>query len=380
VQPLSASPRASLTAAQVTALLTAPDLATDFGVELLDASLALVEDISADVVTGTVRRDNLATVHGTVDLTVTRSLAWGRDRVRPYMLLSSATAGVSLARFNLGVFLLTTPSTPLTETPITYAVTGFDQLNLLQDSIGDSYSVALGANVLTSVRAALTAAGVTAPVLLDSAASTAVLSSVLTFPLTSSSSPTWIQVVNGLLASVNYWGIWTDWDGAFRSGPYVTPAARAPEWTFTVGDLVTGVVATERTVTNDVWNAPNWWRFIQNGLTSAPVEGAGQYTVQNVTAGPSAQGSVGRTVHAPVVFLDAVDQASLVSQGDRVVAAALRSTEIITTKLSPFPIAWHQDIVAYVDAALGGSRKASCRSWALPLGGADGDYILESVR
>ena len=110
MQILNAAPRAAFTTAQVTALLVAPDLSVDFGCELLDASLNLVSDISADVAGGTVHRDNYANVHGTLDLTISRALAWGRDRVRPFMLLSSATAGVTRCRFNLGVYLLMTRS------------------------------------------------------------------------------------------------------------------------------------------------------------------------------------------------------------------------------------------------------------------------------
>jgi len=379
VQPLTAAPRDAFTTAQVTALLVAPDLEVDFGVELLSPSLALLEDISADVSGGAVKRDCLANVHGTVDLTISRALAWGRDRIRPYMTLSSATAGVSGCLWNLGVYLLTTPDTTLGESPQSYSVTGFDQLHLLQDNVGDSYTVAAGANVLAAVRAALAAAGVTAPILLDTAASAKTLASVMTWPQTSSESPTWMKVINDLLAAIGYRGIWCDWDGAFRSGPYVNPSDGAVEWTFAVGDLTLGIVAANRTVANDVWGAPNWWRFIMNGLTVAPVEGTGQYTTTNATTGPPSIASVGRTVHAPVVYLDAVDQASLVVQGDAIKAAAMRVTEVITASLSPFPAAWHFDVSTYSDAALGVDRKAQCRSWSLPLDGSDMAYTLESV-
>ena len=179
MQPLTADPRSSYTVAQIQNLIAASSLTVDYGVELLDASLNLVSDISSDVTTGSVKRDNTAVVHGTVDLTLSRQLAWGKDRIRPYMLLSSPDAGVSKCRFNQGVFLLTTPTTPLRESPITYSVTGMDQLTLLQDNIGDTYAVSLGTNVITAVKTALTAAGITAPVLIDTTANASVLASVL---------------------------------------------------------------------------------------------------------------------------------------------------------------------------------------------------------
>ena|GEM_PF-879290 len=387
MQPLTAAPRDGFTAAQVTALLVAPDLSVDYGADLLDAGLNFVDDLKPDISGGNVKRDNYAPVHGTLEnLTISRLLAWGKDRVRPYMLMSSPTAGVSGCRFNQGVYLLMTPDTQLEETPQSWKVQGYDQLHVLQDSVGDSYSVLAGANVLAAVRTALTAAGITGPVLLDTAAAAKVLATVMTWPLTSSESPTWLKVINDLLASISYRGIWCDPDGAFCSGPYVVPADRPSEWTFKVGDLVTGIVAPQRTVTNDLWGVPNWWRFIANGLTVPPVElvpgvstNNGMYTRSNASTGLSSQASVGRTVHAAPVFLDAVDDASLKAQGDAMVATATRVSEVITAKLSPFPIAWHFDVGTWSDAALGADRKVQCRSWDLPLDGSDMTYILETV-
>lgn len=380
MQPLTAAPREAFTPTQITALLTATDMTVDFGCELLSPSLVLIEDISSDVSGGKVSRDNLADIHGTVDLSISRALAWGRDRVRPYQMLSSRTAGVSGARFNLGVFVMVTPDSQIGETPPTYAVTGYDQLHLLQGSIGDSYSVGPGAvEVLTAVRNALTAAGITAPVLLDTSAAGKTLATAMTWPQTSSDNPTWIQVVNDLLACIGYRGIWADWNGALRSGPYVLPSSRASEFTLNVGDLRTGVVAEQRNVAADLWNVPNWARFIRNDNPGGPpVEGLGRYTVTNPSTGPSSIASVGRTVRAPVVYLDAVDQASLMVQGDRLFAAARRTSEVITVKTSPLPC-WHSDRMTYADAALGDTRQVLARSWSLPLDGGDADLILESV-
>ncbi len=379
MQPLAAPPRDGFTAAQVTAALVAPDPIFSFGVELLDASLTVVSDITADMAGGTVHRNNTAAVHGTVDLSISRELAWGRDRVRPYMLVSSASAGVSGCRFNLGVYLLTTPVTPLAETPVTYTVTGFDQLYLLQSYVGDSYALAAGAPVLSSVRAALTAAGITAPVVLDTTAASAVLAAPMTFPMTSSGSASWLTIVNRLLKAIVYRPIWVDENGTFRSDPYIDPADRPEEWVFSVGDPTSGIVADDRKVESDVWSAPNWWRVVRNGLTVAPVEGTGQYTTENLATGPSSQASIGRLVPAQVAFLDAVDQPSLVAQGDALKAAAMRTTETITAQISPFPLAWHEDIAAYSDPGPGLDRKVMCRSWDLPLDGSDMTYEMGSV-
>ena len=101
--------------------------------------------------------------------------------------------------------------------------------------------------------------------------------------------------------------------------------------------------------------APNRWSGIRNGLPSAPTPGAGSYMTENLSTGPSSQNSVGRVI--PVTqFFDAVDQASLVSQVEAVKATAMRTTEVITTKVGPFPILWHADTLTWSDPVLGADR------------------------
>lgn len=376
MQPLA---RDGYTAAQVSALLTSPDMVIDMGVDLLNADLSLVEDISADVdpAGSKVGRYMLANAHGSCDLTVSRELAWGKARVRPWVTQSSLTAGVSV-RWNLGVYVLTTPESSYGETPRAWPVVGHDQLSLL-GSIGDSYSVAAGANVLDAVRATLTLGGIVAPILLDSSGSAKVLTSDMTWPLTSSDSPTYLRVANELLASISYRGLWVDWDGAFRGTPYVTPADRPAEMRLDVGSLITGIVAEDRRVANDLWSAPNSWVFIGNNWSTAPVSDNGRYETSNQSAGLSSIDSLERVVMAPAQFLDATTQADLELQGDRIKAADMRSTEVISITTSPLPCMWHADRFEYADAALGSDRQTVSRSWVLPLDGSDSTIELETV-
>jgi len=379
VQNLTAPPRASLSAAQVTALLVAPDLSVDFGVELLSPSLALLEDISADVSGGSVKRDMLANVHGTVDLMISRALAWGRDRVRPYMLLSSATAGVTSARFNAGVYVLTSPKRPIGETPTTYSVTGFDLLHLLQSSVGDTYVATAGTTYLTAISAVLTASGVGGVVLMDGTLGATVLPADRVWALTDSDPATWLRVVNDLLAEISYRGLWVDQDGAFRSEPYRDPSVRAVEWVFDVANQRTNIIGQPRTETADVWSAPNRWRFVRKAMTVKPVESAGIYTVTNQSSGSSCVDSVGRLVKAPTAYLDAADQASLVAQGDQTVASDKSSTRLIELTTGPFPIASHFDVAMLLDPDLGAPVKVQARSWSMYLSGADVQWVWEVV-
>lgn len=366
MQQLNAAPRDNLTVAQVTSILQSDALSVDYGVERLDGNDAVIEDISTDVVGGQVDRSNFANIHGTCKLSISRPLQWGAVRARPYMLLTGA--GLT-ARFNLGVYILTTPDRPVGETPATYAAVGYDKLYLLSQQIGDGHSEPAGSVVLDRVRSMITASGAGGSVLLDSAANGKTLTADKVWTLDANKPPTYLGVINDLLATIGYRGMWVDQDGAFRSEPYITPANRAIEYTFSADDPYLSLVGVSRTESQDLFPVPNWWRFIRRGLTVAPVEGAGQYTVQTADADPTSATSLGYFKRS-VVFFDAVDEASLQTQGDQQVATDRQVTQTLKLTTAPFPLAGHFDIYQYVDAALG-TLKVQESTWSLPLNGAD---------
>ncbi|ABS03194.1 hypothetical protein [Kineococcus radiotolerans] len=378
MQLLTAAPRQDLTEDQVRAVLTADSLTVSAGCELLDSEDDVIADISGDLLGGSVKRECLADVHGACTLQLTRELAWGRDRVRPYMVLQTNLPGLAVsARFNLGVFVLTTPRRLLEDNPV-WEVQGYDKMHLLQVQVGDSYSVPAGTGYLAAVRVAIAAAGGGDAVLLDSAAADKVLAAAMTWPLDAGTPTTWLRIVNDLLAAVGYRALWADQDGFFRSDPYRPPTERPLEWRFDVDDSRTTIIVEERTLTADTWGVPNWWRFLRRSTESTPSEGAGQYTVTNQTEGPTSVNALGRRV-PKVVWLDAADQAALRSQGDAIVAADRRVTATIELRTGPFPLAGHFDIAAYADRLAPDLSRMQARSWDLSLDGADMRWTWEVV-
>lgn len=526
MQQLTADPRADLTEDQVRELLTGAELEVAAGLELLDQRNRVVADISDDLAGGSVAHNGRASVHGTCKLQVQQRLSWGRDRVRPYLVLSNAAVS---ARFNLGVYVLTTPVDQRGEDPVTFDVDGYDLLQPLGDVVGDTYVVepapgediaggtfetdaagwesnsAFGAYAVASfarsntradtgawslevtwpdstapgrpsqswvnrnfsdlvvgktylitarvwvpedgpdrfrldvvfhanapwvvppkgqwttlqllwtattadafpgvaaqgttagtktwidnvtmtplattyldaVRAALTfAVGAEAQVRLDGTEHVAVLPAPMVWALTDSSPATWLQVVNDLLASINYRDLWVDENGTYRSEPFLSPSVQPVEWTFDTADEDTNIVGEDRQIVEDVWGVPNWWRFVRRGMTSTPVEGEGIYTVTNLNRGPASRESLGRVVRR-VAFLDAADQAALVAQGDRAVLEQTSVTRTITLKVDPLPIVGHLDVVQLLDAP--SSDKAVVVSSETQLDGSPGTWVLEVV-
>jgi hypothetical protein len=383
VQALTAAPRDNLTDAQVTSLLTSPSLEVSAGCELLDADLTVREDISDDLAGGRVSRNSNATVHGTCDLAVSRSLAWGVDLVRPYMILTDGLTGVT-ARWNVGVYALTTPERTVGETPETYDVQGFDRLYLLSRQVGADYTVAAGVTYRQALLDVFAVAGLSGVLIEGSAADDtlpvsrtwALVSDRVADPDQTDTPVTWLRIVNDLLRAINFRSVWADQDGVFRCAAYQDPASRAAEWTFDTDPGLT-ILGEDRTVVEDRWKTPNRWVFRRtNGGTG--VEGDGVYTVD---LSDTVNGDwLGRTlVWTSVVDYEAASQAKLVALGDRRVALDRMLTIRFDVTTGPFPGAGHFDVFEYQDAAAGGTRKVQAVSWDMPLDGGDVRWTWEAV-
>lgn len=362
----------STTAAEK-ALLTAPNVEFSGGLELLDESNNVVEDISDDLVDGGIDYDNFAVVHGSCRLAITRRLNWGRDRVRPYVVVEGTF------RANQGVYVLTTPSEQRGESPQTWDVVGYNLLHLLQDGPGDTYVATAGTTYLQAVRDVLTAAGLSVPLMMDGTLQATTLPATRVWGLIDGGA-TWLGIIDDLLDEINYQNLYADQDGNLRSGPYMDPALRPSEWTFDTSDEGTNIVHQDRTVTEDVANAVNWWKFVRTNIDYQPAltpEPDGLYVVENVSDGPASQDALGRIVRK-VVFLEAADQAALEAQGDRIVIEDKQVTRTVSLRVDPLPVQGHADVVTLVDGGV--SEKLPVSSWSLSLTGDAGQLTLGGTR
>lgn len=374
MQILNALPRDAFTADEIHDLLTGDQVAYSAGLELLDSSNNLVSDISNNLVSGEIDRDNNALVHGTCKLIIEGELAWGKDRIRPYMTVSN---GAISARFNLGVFVMTSPDCVRGEDPVTYDVTGYDLLYLLQDSIADTYVVNSGTSYLAAIQTIITASGIGATIQLDGTLSAVLLPTTMVWALNPAEDYTWIRVINDLLSPINYRPLWADENGILQSGPYIAPSDRGVEWTFDTSDMHTNIVGPARTLGSDVWGCPNYWKFIQKAMTVQPTIGAGIYEFNNTVDGRTSQAAMERIIRAKPQYLDAADQTSLVAQGNQIIAKDQAISRSFQINVDALPVAGHADIVQFNDA--GESDKCQVTGWVLPLDGSQGRWTLESV-
>lgn len=351
------------------ALLTARNVEFTAGLELLDTQGRLVEDISPDLADGSIEYDNQASVHGSCRLSIMRRLQWGRDRVRPYVVVSD---GRSSLRINQGVYVLTTPSEERGEDPQTFDVTGYNLLHLLQDGPGDTYVAAAGTSYLQAVRDVLTAAGMTVPLYIDGTLQATALPADRVWALADGGA-SWLGIIDDLLDEIGYTHLWADRDGSLRSSPYMDPSIRPSEHTFDTSDDGANIVHQDRRTVENVAAAVNHWRFVRDDMDHQPTEGDGIYTVENLADGATSQEALGRVVRK-VTNLRAADQASLVAQGNRIVTEDKQVTRTVELDIDPFPALGHADVVTLVDAGL--TEKLPVAAWSLSLTGQAGPLTL----
>lgn len=364
-----------LTEDQVRHLLErSPAVTVSAGCDVLNPDLTVA---LADVPlrAGTVKHNLYADVHRTCTMSLDVGLVWGVQLARPYQVLRD---GDLAARFDLGVFAMTTPTRPLGEAVATYGVTGYDRLYLLQRPVGDSYSVPAGTDYLQAILDAIAAAGLVG-VQLDGSAGGKTLPTAKAWPLLQDSNgTTWLRIVNDLLAAIGYRSLWCDEAGLFRGDPYVAPDGRQPEWLFDLGAYT--ILGEDRELTEDTYAVPNRWVFVQQNrdLANPPAPGDGLYQYDLPDADPMSAASRGM-VWPRVVQVDAADQDSLVARAQVTIAADRRVASKLTTTTAPFPLAGHADLFTYDDPALGVARLVQAASWDLDVLGADTSWTWESA-
>lgn len=138
-----------------------------------------------------------------------------------------------------------------------------------------------------------------------------------------------------------------------------------------------------RSLTNDLWNAPNAWIYVNENV-DGPTIGAGIYEYTNETYGPSSVAAVGRTIYAPSVDVNVPDQPTLVATANQAINQAIQLVAELDVALSPFPNSWHYDTVTYTDPQLvlaGYPETVTCQvqSWTLNSDASDGSQVWDII-
>lgn len=352
MQPITGQPRQSLSATFIKNLLQdQANVRVAYGALRYDANLTFVEDITAWMSSGSsIKSDSTATIHRTCQLALDSGnpVVYGTDFVKPYMDLIDPDTEQS-ARFYLGVYTLSTPTFDNSKSPSVLTITGYDLLYYLNMPVGDSVQVLAGTDPITEAQTLILQAFPGAQI--NAVDTTSTLAADMTFPFDGTTNSTYLDVVNALLKSCGYQPLWVDWNGVFQLLPYVTPTTTNAEWIFDIG-ADNNIVAEQRTSQQDLFTVPNWWRFVMQNLSAAPVEGTTQYTyIDNSLTNPGSFANRKRLVKK-IVSLNAADYVGLVAAAQSFIAQDLTPAEQFTLSTSPFPLAWHYDQILMVDPNL----------------------------
>lgn len=367
MQPFLAAPRDDLTKEKVLGLITNSETSYTPGLELLSDTNEFQDDISGDLAKGsTIEWDNRNAIRATYRINLLRELAWGRQRVRPYMTLS---LGDLSARFNLGVCILTRPSEKRGEDVITYDATGNDLIARL-DQTGPANTWVMEADgvgtYFEAAQAVMDASGIGAVLHLQPDARDTVITETKVWALMDPA-PSWLRILTDILSLIGYVAPWPDPDGNFQSGPFVDPAVRPSEFTFDP-DAPDTIVYGERTVDTETGDEFNDWLFISANASITPTIGNGLIykPPPNQSSGPNSIDALGVT-KTRVKYLQVADADELIAEGDKIRAADIASVRSISLTIEPLPLLWANDVVTYTDR--GATEKALVMSWKLSLDG-----------
>lgn len=371
MQPTTDPPRDHLTADQVEQLLTWPKRQiVHAGLELLDVDDVFVEDISTVLspAGSSIARDAAGIIHGSCQLELSEELAWGRDRVKPYLILAGPP-GLE-ARFDLGVYVLQTPQRQGGRVPPRIPVSGQDKLQLLDQSPARTITVAKNAPIIAAVTDLLAEAGQT-NVWLSGAGDD--VNAPARFTRVLDEQVTWLSVINELLAMAGWDPLWADWNGVLRSQPARLLTDRGPERSYSTV-VATSIMSPTGVLTDDKWKIPNRWVvFASSAGLSSPTVGNGIHVVDDEDD-QALRGIVTATRR-----VEAASQSVLEQRAEQLAAEETRHARRYEVDVLPVPIHWHNDVVDATDPALEAAGSWSVVRWTLPLHRALMHLELEAI-
>lgn len=278
---------------------------------------------------------------GTLNITEVDDVNWHSCRVAvAYNLLDSNDQVTQT--WPIGIFIPAAPKRNVEAGgAITRAVELYDKtLILMQDQVEDAYTVEAGEVVTEAVTTVIQGTGQAGIAITASAEVTA-------GPRTWEAGTPKLTIVNDLLRSINYFSVWCDGVGIFRSEPYRPPSQRLPVHTF--ADDAQGLYLPAFGMDLDNFDVPN--KLVQ--IVSNPDQPVLKSTATNEDpASPFSYQSRGRWITKVVKDAEATSQDVLDGLTERELNDLTTGTENLETKHAWLPI-YLNDVVGFRNAASG---------------------------
>ena len=260
---------------------------------------------------------------------------WTQVRVQPFYTATFPDG--SSVSWPLGVFIPGTPTANWKDTGHTRSIQLYDKLLVLDgDHFEEAYAVPAGAVVTDTIRTIISDAGQTNVAITDS---TATVLTGMAWPADTSR----LQVINDLLASINYFSLWCDGYGAYRADPYTPPSSRLVVRNFR--DDATSIYSPEFDHELDIFDAPNKIILVSTSDgTGPPLTSVATNTDPN---SPTSFPARGRWISRTDANVAASSQTVLDALAQRRLADATQVASVITLKHAPVPDVILNSIVTF---------------------------------
>lgn len=248
-----------------------------------------------------------ASIKGGGSITVVETgqdIDWATARIRPVAILNDAT------EIPIGVFIPSAPKRTHTATGTLVPVELLDKCSLLdQDVYADTdtgmalpFSLAVGSDVLLTVKSLIEDVGEATPLIPPD-------EGILTSsPMTWDVGTTRLRIINDLLSAINYFSLWVDGTGAFRTTKYTPPKDRPAVYSLLAPFEDGRLMSPEWNSEEDIYSIPN--RFVAITQGDDTKEGLVS-TAMLDPASPYSYANRGRWVTAVATGVEVTDQEAL---------------------------------------------------------------------
>ena len=189
-----------------------------------------------------------------------REIDWINDRIRPIFNLKMPDGGV--AKWSLGVFLISSPNRKYNGTQVIRELELFDKnLILREDKITERLFYDKNKKYTDLIKDIINSAGIPQIEIEDSPL---VLPLEREFDLGTPK----LQIINELLEEINYKKIWVDNNGVYQVNKYIEPSKREVEYSYRSDD--TSIITPDMVEEIDLFNAPNVWHVTYSNPEALP--------------------------------------------------------------------------------------------------------------
>lgn len=238
---------------------------------------------------------------------------WATDRLCPVLVMDGV-------EHRMGVFVVTSADPAFTDRGEIWTVEGYSVLYLAERTLLEgTYTIPAGANYIGAVQELLILAGIAD---YESAATELVLASDRSFEM---GTPV-LEIINLLLAEINYNPAWVDLEGVVHLTPYAAPSHDNIAHVYRVGE--DSIVLSGHSVSSDRFGKANVFKAVCSSPDlDAPLVAVSE---NNDPSSPfSIENLGGRVLHVETV--DSVpDLATLQAIADRLMMESKQTEEIVS--------------------------------------------------